>query len=317
MEKRLRITVIVPVHNTGAYISDCINSILNQTYKPIEIICVDSSTDETTSLIRNMTKDNLIIKHIVDSNSSYGYKLNIGIKEAKGELLSIVDSDDYIGNEMFDKNELLMRKNKLDLCKNDYYDFASIDGNNIDIQYQNICALACYYNHVTNIEKEPCIIRDTGLSIWTGLYSTKFLKENCIFLNESEGASYQDTSFGLMTLFKAKRIMFNHDAYYRYRIDNANSSVKNDTKYKKIIEEFMYFEKKVPLDSMTDNVRMLYLEKKLKIYLWNCTRLSSVYRKLFLDNIRQEIKYMLNSGIYNDFSHGGCLSLLRLITEMI
>ena len=94
------ISVIVPVHNTKKYLQECLDSILNQTYNDIEIICVDSSTDESVSILDEYSKINSRIHHVYNCNSSYGYKINLGIAVANGEYISIVDSDDYIESNM-------------------------------------------------------------------------------------------------------------------------------------------------------------------------------------------------------------------------
>ena len=111
------ISVILPVHNTKRYIQQCIDSILNQTYDDIEILAIDSSTDETTDIIKEYIDKTDKIRHIIDPNGSYGYKLNLGIAEAEGEYLAIVDSDDYIMPDMLATLLSEVEKNNLDFVK--------------------------------------------------------------------------------------------------------------------------------------------------------------------------------------------------------
>ncbi|ELZ6270419.1 glycosyltransferase family 2 protein, partial [Campylobacter coli] len=97
MTNNPKVSVVVPSLNSIKYIHECIDSILNQTLKDIEIICVDAgSTDGTLEVLREYEKNDERLKVIVSDKKSYGYQINLGIKEAKGEYLGIVESDDCI-----------------------------------------------------------------------------------------------------------------------------------------------------------------------------------------------------------------------------
>jgi len=91
------ISIIIPVYNTEKYISECVNSILSQTYKNFEIIIVDDgSTDNSLDIVKEYQQnyDNITVLHI--ENSGVSAARNIGIKHAKGEFLFFVDSDDTL-----------------------------------------------------------------------------------------------------------------------------------------------------------------------------------------------------------------------------
>lgn len=91
------ISIIVPVYNTQEYIEKCLDSILNQTYKNIEIIVVnDGSFDESKNIIEKMQKSDSRIKLINQKNSGVSVARNVGIKNSKGSYITFVDSDDYV-----------------------------------------------------------------------------------------------------------------------------------------------------------------------------------------------------------------------------
>ncbi|WP_413531741.1 glycosyltransferase family 2 protein [Empedobacter brevis] len=98
------ISVIVPVYNTSAYLSKCLDSILNQTLKDIEIIVVnDGSKDNSQQIIDDYSiKDNRI-KSIMKENGGLSDARNVGIENATGEFIAFIDSDDYIDCFMFEK----------------------------------------------------------------------------------------------------------------------------------------------------------------------------------------------------------------------
>lgn len=113
------ISIIVPVYNVERYLVRCIESILNQTYKTIEIILVnDGSMDNSGVICDNYAKKNKNIVVIHKKNEGAAIARNIGIAAAKGEYIGFVDGDDYIEPTMFEQLLGIMLKNrvKLSLC---------------------------------------------------------------------------------------------------------------------------------------------------------------------------------------------------------
>lgn len=98
-----KISVIVPVYNVDHYLEQCLESIINQTFKDIEIICVnDGSTDNSEKILNEYkTKDNRI-KIINQTNQGLSAARNTGIKYAQGEYVSFIDSDDYIDIHLYE-----------------------------------------------------------------------------------------------------------------------------------------------------------------------------------------------------------------------
>ena len=89
-----KLSVVIPVYNTEQYLPRCIESLINQTYKNIEIVIInDGSTDKTDSIIKKYINDSRI-KYYNRSNHGIGKTRNFGIKEATGEYITFIDSDD-------------------------------------------------------------------------------------------------------------------------------------------------------------------------------------------------------------------------------
>jgi glycosyltransferase EpsH len=91
----IKISVIIPIYNSANYLSDCLNSILNQTFKDIEIICInDGSTDNSENILREFIKKDKRIIIINQENKGAGSARNKGIEISKGEYISFIDADD-------------------------------------------------------------------------------------------------------------------------------------------------------------------------------------------------------------------------------
>ena len=107
------ITIIVPIYNSEKYLKKCIDSLVNQTKKELEIILInDGSTDNSEKIIKEYKDDR--IKYIKNENQGIGITRNEGIAKAQGKYLMFIDSDDYL-----EKNtcELLFNKAEKDLKK--------------------------------------------------------------------------------------------------------------------------------------------------------------------------------------------------------
>lgn len=301
-EKMKMISVIVPIHNTEKYVKECLDSILYQTYPNLEVLCIDSSTDETTKIVEEMSKKDARIRHIIDANSSYGYKLNRGISEAKGEYIGIIDSDDYIEKDMYLRLLEIAEESGADFVKADHSSFYTQNGENIVFRYDNTIALPEWYGHVMTCKDAPEILYRTAISIWSGLYRTDFLRENHIIAHESPAASYQDAGFSVLTYLHAQKIYHLNESYYRYRTDNANSSVKSSKKVSTVIDEFNWIDKQVDERKIAKEEVLLALRiKKLDAYYWNFDRLDTETGIQFAGMIREELKEtILDAGLYEE-----------------
>ena len=97
MDNRVLISIIVPVYNVEKYLAECLDSLINQTYQYIEIICVnDGSVDNSKSILEEYASKDYRIKIINQNNQGLSAARNPGMREASGKYIMFVDSDDWI-----------------------------------------------------------------------------------------------------------------------------------------------------------------------------------------------------------------------------
>lgn len=289
VQNKPMISVIIPVHNVKKYITQCLNSVENQTYKDLEIICVDSSDDGTTEILANYAKLYTNVRHVIDANNSYGYKLNYGICHAQGEYLGIIDADDWIQPNMYEELLEVLLREKVDFVKSDYYQFHTEAQKDVVDGYTTCLGVDYCYSKKINISDYPEILYRKGMSIWTGLYKTSYIREKGVCLNESEGASYQDAGFSTLSHIFADTFYYFPKAYYMYRIDNANSSVKSSKKYRTIVDEWKWIESKANISASEEKVEEALKFDKLRSYWWNCERLNDEGCEAFCADILDEL----------------------------
>lgn len=286
----MKLSIIVPTHNSEKFIRECVESIMHQTYENIEIICVDSSIDSTLSILQELAKIDTRIQIIQDANGSYGHKINVGIQQATGEYIGIVESDDVILSNMYADMLEKLGVHKVDFIKSNALHFGTINGRRVYCQEKK-AFLEDYYNKVIDLEDHRDIAISGRPTIWTALYRKEFLLENQIWLNETPGASYQDTSFVILVGLMAKNAIFDNNVYYCYRRDNENSSVLSKEKVDCVRQEFEYIVNYLRKNHLyMDGVAKLLRRRKLVTYIWNCMRLSDALAKVFIESISHEMK---------------------------
>ena len=204
------VTVIVPCYNVEKYVDKCLNSIINQTYKNLEIILVeDCSTDKTYECIKDYPKKDKRIRIIKNKkNSGLSYSRNAGIKSSKGKYISFIDSDDYITDNFYE--------NMLNTIKKENADIA-------------ICDIKTVYEDTNYIQISPCFSNDLFCLenvINSGLAASacnKLFKKELISKNLFEvGKVNEDIAVVIPALVNAKKIAYAKDAYYFY-IQHAGS----------------------------------------------------------------------------------------------
>ena len=99
-----KISVIIPVYNAEKYISDCLESVVRQTYKNLEILLVDDgSKDGSAGICQEWCKKDARIRLLQKENGGVSSARNLGLQEASGEYVTFVDEDDWIGERMLEK----------------------------------------------------------------------------------------------------------------------------------------------------------------------------------------------------------------------
>jgi len=108
-----KISIVMPVFNSEKYLEDCLNSLVNQTFKDFELICVnDGSTDNTKEIIDNLENEYPDIKFITIQNSGVCKTRNLGIANSTGDYILPLDADDKIGTEYIEKAVQVLDNNK-------------------------------------------------------------------------------------------------------------------------------------------------------------------------------------------------------------
>lgn len=226
------ISILVPIYNVEKYLGQCLDSLINQTFRDIEIICInDGSTDSSLDILMDYSQKDSRIKIIDKANSGYGASMNCGIQAATGEYIGILESDDFAEPDMFEVLYDAARASRLDVIKADNYRCREGYSRSYYKTYPT-----CRYGTALIPRENPELFKKQ--SIWTGLYRKDFLINEGIVFNETPGASYQDISFNFKVMARTKGVHLVDKSVVNYRVDNPNSSIHSKSKARAIFDEF-------------------------------------------------------------------------------
>lgn len=268
-----KVSIIVPVYNTKDYIIRCVDSLVNQTYKNIEIILVnDGSSDNSIDLVNEKYDDDRIVI-VNQENMGSGQARNNGIKKASGDYLFFVDSDDFIDKDTISimMNKMINDKVNLVIC--DYYKYFS-DDNKI---------------HINNIPNYDCNNDNQSVIGMPGAVCKLFKKEifNKYDIKFLPGVFFEDNAIiPFACAVSGKYAYVNKPLYYYFqREGSALNKIEYNKGYEAIFDSLSYlydkFNKYDMIEKYTQELEYIYIE-----YLLHASNLRFLkFNKL--DNIKK------------------------------
>lgn len=290
-----KVSIIMPSLNVVNFIRECMESVLRQTLRDIEILCVDAnSTDGTLEILREYEVNDPRVRVILSDKKSYGYQMNLGMDAASGEYIGIVETDDWAEDTMFETLYNTAVQNHADMVKSNYYSYTTKPEKK-NVFTENFSK--CPYGEVFSPLACKEIFASTP-AIWSGIYQKSMLTEHNIRFNETPGASYQDASFHFMVCTVSQACCLLREAYLHYRRDNESSSVHSPGKVFCVSDEMHYYERF--LESRPEYKKQIeeYFQfLKYDKYAWNYDRLAPQFQWEFLALVHREFLEAKEKGL--------------------
>lgn len=281
-----KISVIIPVYNVEKYLKQCLDSIVNQTYKNLEIIIVNDGTkDNSMKIVEEYLSDSRV-KVINKENGGISSARNRGIEEATGEYISFVDSDDFIDLNLY--NTIIKEMSP----REQIYIF------NYNRYKEKINYLESNVLNFKKMKKVPqnLLFRTINGECWNKIYKTSFIKENN--LRFPEGMIYEDVFWEIDTLHFVKKVKLIDFAGYTYRCDREGSIVntfrleKEKITCQNLIKKVDYF--------LKENIDILKEIQKYRLNLFKIYIQVIMSDEIEFKNIESEldkIRYFINDKI--------------------
>lgn len=338
MDNKIKVSIIIPVYNVEKYISRCLDSVVNQTLKEIEIILVNDGTkDSSLDICEKYAKKDKRVKIFSKVNEGLGLTRNYGVKRATGEYIAFLDSDDFIELDFYEKlyNESLKEKTDATFaCIKTY--FNSKENPKIEkIPFRNnvVSSKELMYNllHVKNTSEYGN--EYMSMCVWRAIYKRSIIKENNILFESERKFISEDILFNIDFCMNSKNISFVRDTYYYYCI-NGNSLTttykedrfeKDIILYKEIIRRLKKYGEYEHVKKGLYSLFLCYVRAVIKQEVFcNFKDKKDVLKKIkkiITDkSVREALKYKENESIqrslYDFLIRLKCVNLIYFITKL-
>lgn len=254
--KEVKVSVVIPVYNTGRFLGECLDSVCNQTLREIEIICVDDgSTDNSAAILEEYRKrdDRFVVlkKEHVD-NAGAGTARNMGIDRASGKYLAILDSDDFFEPDMLEKTYKLAEQEQAQLIIHTLYGL-QYDNQTKKETKKKYSGFLPEKSVFSGLDESERLFQIINAGVWHVLFLREFVKEKEIrFLTEGVFGA-DDIPFNYIAMAQAERIAVLNSGFVHHRsntgtnqsatgINTMKSMFNTCARLKEVLEERNLFD---------------------------------------------------------------------------
>ena len=228
------ISVIMPVYNSENYLENSLNSILTQSFKDIEVICVDDeSTDNSLEILKDFERKDERVKVISQKNRGNGGARNTGFKHASGDYVYFIDSDDALFPEALEKMYENITSNESDLVLFKvarYVEGESLNYNRPIFPLDKKFKGKDFDDFTFTYKDIKYYIMDSGyFAVWAKFYKKEFLDKYADIFVFPENTAFGDVRFHIASMILASKISFVNEFLYKYTMSNTNSITQNKT----------------------------------------------------------------------------------------
>lgn len=297
-----KVSVVIPVYNVEDYLSECLDSILNQTLSDIEVICInDGSTDDSMKILEEYANKDDRMQVYSQENSGHAVATNKGMSYARGKYLFLMDSDDTL--------ELTALEQTYNLAEEYGVDFVIFKARNYDESKQEFTEVLSYSmdelceevgDKVFTYEDIKDLVFTMSVTPWSKLYNRQFIEKHAIEF--PEGLIFDDNIFFWEALFNSEKLIFLDEFLFKRRYYPTSSTNNGDLRFLDSLTitklKWKTFKKYGQFDYHKTN---LYNSKISTAYM-RYVYIKNEYKEIFFKEMQKEFKKMLqDEEVYNDF----------------
>ena len=291
-----KVSIIIPVYNVEKYLRQCLDSVVNQTYKDIEIIIVnDCSPDNSLQIIKEyQQKDDRIVLLDLKQNVGLGFARNAGMKVARGKYITFIDSDDWVTKDYVEVLYNTIEKYQYDVISPDFYEYDDITQK----VYESKHPKNFYDINISSINIKQKLLCCEYIHYARKIYNLQFLKDNDITFKINK---FEDTLFIWEIILKTKKFMFVDDKIYYYRVNRKGSLMANKSgEFINHMKLFYELKKLIYSDynykKYFDSVLNFFIMNRVLDFAWENSKdfnnLYPKFQKQYLNNKKIEFYYL-------------------------
>ena len=297
----VEISVIIPAYNAVDYLDEAISSIINQSFRDLEIICVDDgSTDNTLEILQSYASKDDRIQVYHQENQGVGGAINTGISKANGKYISVVDADDVLDLNALEELYNIMEEKDLDFVILKAINYDENTGEYYEDPYFTMPVLhECVGDSVFDWRDIGNKIFNICVTTWSKFYKKELIKENNIKMPLN--LIYEDNIFFWQILFNSSKIYFYDKFLYTRRVHSSSIVHSHNEKSMDTLKitdlvtqtfiDYGYFE---------DYKEILY-NKKVSVVHYRYDLIKEEFKELLFTEMKKYFEKIRDSEEYGEF----------------
>ena len=301
-----KVSVIIPVYNAGKYLSECLSSVISQTLREIEIVCIDDgSSDDSMEVAKQFAESDGRFRLLGSSTENHGqaYARNIGIEQAHGEFISFVDADDMLASP--DALQILYETAMTDHLEGVIFDstgfYETAGARQLFVgDVVQFCVQSGIVHTGQELFKQAVMAEGYTNVIWQQFWKREFLeKEQLRFVVDT--SPWEDMLFSFQAFLLCKRMKHIQKVFYTYRYQENSSSMGLYT-LRKLYSHFRcYFEAlkflercpiagdiSLPCTRFLNNIKNILKEQSVKL-----TEVGADIQSISFDTIIEKVYFQM------------------------
>jgi glycosyltransferase involved in cell wall biosynthesis len=311
-----KITIIIPVYNTEKYLHECLDSVVNQTLRDIEIVCIDDgSTDYSPEILDEYAKKDSRLIVIHQQNAGQNLARNVGIKLVSSKYIQFIDSDDFIDTTLCEKTFNIAEQEHADMT---FFLFEQSPKTFfIHLFEKNI-----KYNNTNYLYKNILVYNAFP---WNRLWKTSFIQDHQLTFPRAKICAHEDNVFNFQSMIFEPNITILPERLYWYRYNSTSNSHSYNLQMIDAMETcYEAIRKNLKESYRYNNIwKQAYLERKLNaflgLYFNSPVTLQPYILKIILRNYGNDESSFINENtdipLYiRDFYHaleGSTIAIMR------
>lgn len=312
----MRVSIIIPIYKAEKYLVRCVESLLEQTYKDIEIILVDDGSPDCCPLIcDDYKKKDSRIEVIHSDNFGQGVARNKGIDIASGKYIFFADSDDTLAEDAIERLVYISEKGNYDI----------VSGNFFRVDKEIKIALSSYdsgeigrYGSIDNIKRYHLFKTSSTFGyVWGKLYRRSFIDEHGLRYDTAKKVFMEDLLFNLKAFsYNPKYYLLNEPIYYYYIYDSSTSNKKEDVTAKalKMIRNYEHF--LITEEKYEENLD-LFVPLGVRVFCWAIIKKIESHGSSLINIYNTILDFSIDESIYRLFIHKKVIKMLLKLPNFL
>ena len=314
----VEVSVVIPIYNVEDYLEECLDSIVNQTFTDLEIICVnDGSKDNSLEILKEYAKKDDRIIVIDQENGGHAVATNVGMDMATGKYLFLMDSDDSLKLNAIELTYNAAEEKQVDFVLFQAINYDDEKDEFYEAENYSMNAVADHVGeNVFSFEDLGELCFDIAVTPWTKLYNRQFIEDSHIRF--AEGLIFEDNIFFWEVLLQAKRIYFLREHLFYRRWYGSSSTMAGDLRFTDSIAISTMiidvFEKYGKLDG---RYKIRTFNRKVSLTYLRFTQIKPEFKETFFDEMKKNFNHWVLDNEFYEYVQSILIPSNKFIFESI